>query len=98
MPEKLCLQPGSVIHFTVMDHDLVWSNDFEGEAFLELANVPGIRSDLGDGGYKDLKFVELILIQPKAYPSKIIEILEHRAAQQDKLAQDFLKMRRERLK
>lgn len=54
-----------MIHFTVMDHDLVWSNDFEGEAFLELQSLPGVRNDLGEGGYKDLKYIELFLIRPK---------------------------------
>lgn len=69
----MCLQRGNVINFTVMDHDLVWSNDFEGEAFLELSTLPGIRNDLGEGGYKDLKYVELQLIRPKSrrkFPNK----------------------------
>ena len=57
---------GSVIHLTVMDYDLVWSNDFEGEAFIEIATLPGLRCDLGDGGYKDLKYNELNLIRPKS--------------------------------
>ena len=66
IPEKLCLQSGNVIHFTVMDHDYVWTNDFEGEAFLELCSLPGVRGDLGEGGYKDLKYIELNLIRPKS--------------------------------
>ncbi len=64
----MCLQKGNVINFTVMDHDLVWTNDFEGEAFLDLYSLPGIRTDLGEGGYKDLKYVELNLIRPKGIP------------------------------
>ena len=59
------MHSGNVIHFTVMDHDLVWSNDFEGEAFLELQSLPGVRTDLGEGGYKDLKYTELFLTRPK---------------------------------
>lgn len=96
IPQKSCYQPGNVIHFTVMDHDLVWSNDFEGEAFLELQSLPGVRNDLGEGGYKDLKYTELFLIRPKDYPSKIMEVLEYRT--HDKIATDFLKMRKEKLK
>ena len=65
----LCKVPGTVIHFTVMDHDLMWSNDFEGEAFIDLSTVPGLRGELGDGGYRDLKIFELNLLHPK---SKII--------------------------
>lgn len=72
MPEKSCFQAGNVIHFTVMDHDLVWSNDFEGEAFLELQSLPGVRNDLGEGGYKDLKYTELFLIRPKGMAKKIV--------------------------
>lgn len=95
MPEKQCIPPGHVIHFTVMDHDLVWTNDFEGEAFYELSAVPGVRSDAVDG-FNNLKFIELSLIQPKDFPSKIFEVLELRS--QDKLALEFLKMRRDKLK
>ena len=49
-----------------MDHDLVFSNDFEGEAFLDITALPGVRGDLGEGGYKDLKYTELSLIRPKS--------------------------------
>jgi hypothetical protein len=48
-----------------MDHDLMWSNDFEGEAFVELASIPGVKSDLAETSFKDLKLYELWLIQPK---------------------------------
>ena len=65
IPEKLCLQQGNVLHFTVMDHDLMWSTDFEGEAFVELASIPGIKSDLSEASFKDIKLYELCLIQPK---------------------------------
>jgi len=106
-----------MIHFTVMDHDLVWTNDFEGEAFLELNNLPGVRGDRGEHGYKNLKYVELPLIRPKSlfncfyffeskvlikyikflsdHPSLIIDVLEYRA--QDKLASEFLKIRKDKL-
>ena len=50
-----------------MDHDLLsWSNDFEGEGFLELAVLPGVKGDIGEGAYKNLKYTELNLIQPKS--------------------------------
>ena len=49
-----------------MDHDLLsWSNDFEGEVFLELSTLPGVKGDIGEGAYKNLKYTELNLIQPK---------------------------------
>jgi hypothetical protein len=62
----LCLKEGTMIHFTVMDHDLVWTNDFEGEAFLELNSLPGLRGNLDENDYKNLKYVELPLIRPKS--------------------------------
>ena len=58
-----------------MDHDIVWTNDFEGEAFLELSTLPGVRGDLGEGGYKDLKYTELFLIRPKSKYSFIETLL-----------------------
>ncbi len=74
----MCLQKGNVINFTVMDHDLVWSNDFEGEAFLELYSVPGIRNELGDCGYKDLKYIELNLIRPKSNIFNLFLFIRHK--------------------
>jgi hypothetical protein len=43
----------------VMDHDLMWSNDFEGEAFLEISKVIGIRT------VDELRQIELALTHPK---------------------------------
>lgn len=54
-----------MIHFTVMDHDLVWANDFEGEAFIELNSVPRLKGESGEVNYKDLKYLEIMLIRPK---------------------------------
>lgn len=58
-----------------MDHDLIGSNDFEGEAFIELSTLPGVRGDLGDGGYRDLKLNELPLLNPKSKFLKLHKIL-----------------------
>ncbi len=41
----------------------MWTNDFEGESFLELMSVPGVN---GDGGHQDLKYNELWLLHPKS--------------------------------
>ncbi|CAF0837246.1 unnamed protein product [Brachionus calyciflorus] len=94
--EKCLNQTGNVIHFTVMDHDLMWTNDFEGEAFLDLSSVPKLKGDSSDINYKDLKYSELLLIRPKDFPSKIIDVLEYRK-DQDKLALEFLKERKDKL-
>jgi hypothetical protein len=94
----MCLQQGNVLHFTVMDHDLMWSNDFEGEAFLELSSLPGVHETMSSEAYNSLKYTELFLIHPKSYPSQIIDVLEYRSQfMDDKLAADFLKRRRDKL-
>lgn len=49
-----------MVHFTVMDHDFLRSNDYAGEAFLELADIPGFSSTAGS----TLKQFNLILIHP----------------------------------
>lgn len=48
-----------------MDHDFVWTNDFEGEAFLDMMTVPRLKGESGEINYKDLKYSELFLIRPK---------------------------------
>lgn len=67
LTERECNLSGGVIHFTVMDHDLMWSNDFEGEAFLELSKLPGIRNDSVNENrpLEELKKIELSLTHPK---------------------------------
>ena len=52
-----------MVHFTVMDHDLMWSNDFEGEAFLEISKVTGINND--NRAFDEFKQIELPLTHPK---------------------------------
>lgn len=52
------------IRFTVMDHDLVGANDFEGECFLALRDLPVIDSS----GFVQLNSIDIIdmpLTQPE---------------------------------
>lgn len=92
--EQSCLTPGAVIHLTAMDHDLIGSNDFEGEVFIELSSVPGVHRDLGDGGYRDLKVYEMPLLNPKNHKNLIWDELQLRTY--DKLAVDFVKTRKDK--
>lgn len=59
-----CRYPGTMIAFTVMDHDVLTANDFAGEAFLSLGSIPGV-ADTGSGvdNFHGLKPVELVLMQ-----------------------------------
>ncbi|UJR38386.1 hypothetical protein I4U23_031055 [Adineta vaga] len=67
LTEKESNLSGGVIHFTVMDHDLMWSNDFEGEAFLDMSKVFGIphESNSENRPLDELKQIELALTHPK---------------------------------
>lgn len=59
IPSKI--PPSGMVHFIVMDHDFLRSNDFAGEAFLDLTEVPGF----GQAGVSNtLRQFNLILIQP----------------------------------
>jgi hypothetical protein len=50
-----------------MDHDLMWSNDFEGEAFLEISKLPGIPNDTNNENrsFDELRQIEISLTHPK---------------------------------
>ena len=67
LTEKECNLSGGVIHFTVMDHDLMWSNDFEGEAFLDMSKVIGIPNESSSENrpLDELRQIELALTHPK---------------------------------
>ncbi|CAF1066209.1 unnamed protein product [Adineta ricciae] len=91
LTEKECGLSGGIVHFVVMDHDLMWSNDFEGEAFLEISKITGVNHD--NRMVDELKQIELALTHPKVLRSRIIEILEQRI--NDKTAVEFVRRRRE---
>ncbi|XP_055954856.1 BAI1-associated protein 3 [Patella vulgata] len=101
-----CQRHGATLLFTVMDHDLVFQNDFAGEAYLSMAEIPGVDG-LEVSGYEALSIVSLPLMHPKhkgmAEEDKrkkklnrtsnhaALEILGRRTW--DKDAQDFVKKR-----
>ena len=53
----------------VMDHDLLLSNDFAGEAFLALSDIPGISGE-EISGFSALTPISLTLTHPKRVKSK----------------------------
>ncbi|CAD5215790.1 unnamed protein product [Bursaphelenchus okinawaensis] len=76
----------AIIHFVVMDHDLFRSNDFAGEAFLDLHEVPGF----GTAGVSNtLKQFNLVLIHSSTKNQGALDVLESR--KEDKDAQDFVR-------
>lgn len=53
-----------MIAFTVMDHDVLTANDFAGEAFLALGNIPGVADySTSIENFHGLKQVDLPLMQ-----------------------------------
>ena len=46
-----------------MDHDYVFQNDFAGEVYMSLADIPGVNGDEVTG-YEALSVVNLPLMQP----------------------------------
>jgi BAI1-associated protein 3 len=58
-----CTQESAMIGFTVMDHDVITANDFAGEAFLSLNNIPGVSE--GIDNFHGLKPIDLVLMQQR---------------------------------
>ncbi|XP_017779059.1 PREDICTED: BAI1-associated protein 3 isoform X2 [Nicrophorus vespilloides] len=88
-----CRSTGAMIAFTVMDHDVLTANDFAGEAFLALGNIPGVAdTGLGVDNFHGLKPVDLILMQQHQKNQPILQILESRAT--DRLAMEFVRKQR----
>ena len=59
-----CQKEGACVLFTVMDHDFLMANDFAGEGYLSLNNIPGISGER-ISGFSALKPVTLNLTQPR---------------------------------
>ncbi|GAB6032871.1 hypothetical protein CHUAL_012069 [Chamberlinius hualienensis] len=87
-----CRREEAVVLFTVMDHDLMMSNDFAGEACLSLNSTAGVNSHLPASEIHRLPSTELILSRPKFTDCVILTTLDKRSW--DKTAQDFAKKRK----
>ena len=59
-----CQREGACILFTVMDHDFMVANDFAGEAYLSLNNIPGISGE-EISGFSALTPISIPLTQPR---------------------------------
>ncbi|XP_061181860.1 BAI1-associated protein 3-like [Saccostrea echinata] len=59
-----CRKRGAVLMFTVMDHDYVFENDFAGEAYVDLCNIPGVDGQ-DVSGFDSLAITALPLMQPQ---------------------------------
>ncbi|XP_051522810.1 protein unc-13 homolog D-like isoform X1 [Myxocyprinus asiaticus] len=88
-----CQSPGACLLVTVLDHDTLSSDDFEGEAFLSLKAVPGVG---GGGNNPTPAQIRLPLMHPKPNSDNFLKLLEARKGERD--AQVFVKLRRQREK
>uniref|UniRef100_UPI00398E523B BAI1-associated protein 3 isoform X2 n=1 Tax=Pristiophorus japonicus TaxID=55135 RepID=UPI00398E523B len=89
-----CSTSTACIHFTVMDHDWLSTNDFAGEAVMPLQEIHGLHKPAITGGLKNVPPVFLKLMHPDPNVMKpIMKMLEGRTA--DREAQDFVKKMKE---
>jgi BAI1-associated protein 3 len=73
-----CKSEGAMILFTVMDHDVLTSNDFAGEAFLSLYNIPGVDdNNTSIDNFHGLKTVDLCLMHQKNRSKSVVFSLSH---------------------
>ncbi|XP_069563579.1 protein unc-13 homolog D isoform X1 [Brachyistius frenatus] len=96
-----CQAPGACLVVTVLDHDTLRTDDFEGEAFLPLKAIPGVAGGCkGDGlGLQPNPVpaqIRLPLMHPKPNADSILRLLESRRGERE--AQAFVKKRRQREK
>ncbi|KAG9350369.1 hypothetical protein JZ751_026724 [Albula glossodonta] len=93
-----CHAAGASLMVTVLDHDTLSSDDFEGEAFLSLRAVPGVGGKGPQDQPEDTPSaqIRLPLMHPKPNEDGILKLLE--ARKDDREAQAFVKLRRQREK
>ncbi|KAM7371204.1 hypothetical protein PAMP_010695 [Pampus punctatissimus] len=98
-----CQSTGACLVVTVLDHDTLRTDDFEGEAFLALKSIPGVagRSKAAADGLDSQPDatpaqIRLSLMHPKPNDDSILKLLESRKGERE--AQAFVKKRRQREK
>ncbi|XP_055006280.1 protein unc-13 homolog D isoform X3 [Boleophthalmus pectinirostris] len=98
-----CRSPGACLVVTVLDHDTLRTDDFEGEAFLGLKNIPNVpraKEDNEDSENfqpdAEPAQIRLSLMHPKPNEDNILKLLETRKGERE--AQMFVKKRRLREK
>ncbi|XP_075033914.1 protein unc-13 homolog D isoform X2 [Mixophyes fleayi] len=87
-----CEVPGACLLLTVFDYDTLLSNELEGEAFLPLADVPGLKEEISDA--VTILQTRLPLSHPKLNGDRILQLLDCRRSEKEAAA--FIKLRRQR--
>ncbi|XP_075135191.1 protein unc-13 homolog D [Leptodactylus fuscus] len=91
-PEQ-CEVPGACLMLTVFDYDAILSNELEGEAFLSLAEVPGLKEETNNA-VANIPQTRLALTHPKINGDRILQLLECRRSEKE--AAVFVKLRKQR--
>ncbi|XP_041830237.1 protein unc-13 homolog D [Melanotaenia boesemani] len=96
-----CQAHGACLVITVLDHDTLRTDDFEGEAFLALKAIPGVsgakqEEELSSQPDAVPAQIRLPLMHPKPNEDSILRLLESRKGERE--AQAFVKKRRQREK
>ncbi|KAM9837405.1 protein unc-13 homolog D [Aulostomus maculatus] len=97
-----CQAPGACLVVTVLDHDTLRTDDFEGESFLSLKAIPGVAGQRDRAEELTLQpdvtpaQIRLPLMHPKPNEDGILRLLESRRGERE--TQAFVKKRRQREK
>lgn len=91
-PEQ-CDVPGACLLLTVFDYDAFLSNELEGEAFMSLANVPGLKEETDDP-VANIPQTRVALTHPKINGDRILQLLDCRRSEKE--AAMFVKLRKQR--
>ncbi|KAM4032915.1 protein unc-13 homolog D isoform 2-T2 [Anomaloglossus baeobatrachus] len=91
-PEQ-CEVPGACLLLTVYDYDAILSNELEGEAFLSLKDVPGLKEEINDP-LANIPQMRVALTHPKINGDRILQLLESRRSEKE--AAIFIKLRKQR--
>ena len=64
MTRDQCKHKGACLHLIMYDHDIIKSDDLEGETFVALDDIPGIKKAFSHD-FSALKSVTLPLLIPE---------------------------------
>ncbi|XP_038064118.1 protein unc-13 homolog D-like isoform X2 [Patiria miniata] len=92
-----CKNRGACLHLIMYDHDVIGSDDLEGETFLSLQDIPGVKQAF-ESSYAAVKAVPLPLRLPEKNNNTpfLLSTLKQRPT--DRVAQEFAKKRAQLLK
>ncbi|XP_033630994.1 protein unc-13 homolog D-like [Asterias rubens] len=92
-----CRHKGACLHLIMYDHDIIKSDDLEGETFVALDDIPGIKKAFSHD-FSALKSVTLPLLIPEENNHSPFLLSSLKSRTTDSVAQEFAKKRSQLLK